>query len=433
MEEMRGGALGRASLPTVWPFVSSMYGQKGLPSHGHMHYRPGARDWNKVERYCHFVDHCFPHTLASIPAFDRIHFEFNGKRDVDSRGESTRTKWKQDSYSFRNLGTCDRRMIDADCRQAIGRTIASTQGIRYSVELLMNPAEEKVATLEMPGPISERTGWLQAVLVVGLIAFIYRHIGARLILQWWNDPNFSHGFFVPLFSLLVFWQNRKELSAIPRSPSWMGLPLMAGALVILTLGVLGAEMFLSRSSLVFLIGSMIVYFFGWPHFRALLFPWAFLFLMIPIPALIFNQIAFPLQLFASQVSSGLLELGGVPVLREGNVIRLPTMTLEVVEACSGIRSLVSLGTLAVMYGYFLESRIAVRVVLALSAIPIAVAANSLRIMGTGVLGYYWDPDKAEGFFHTFSGWVIFVLSLGLLFLVHRLIAIGLRWKEKRAS
>jgi exosortase len=297
----------------------------------------------------------------------------------------------------------------------------------------MNHADQDISTLPMESTDSGRLWWIQAGILLALVALLYSSILAQLAAQWWDDPNFSHGFFVPLFSAFVLWQERKKLAAIRRSPSWIGLLVMAGALIVLIVGVLGAEKFLSRSSLVFLLGGMCLHFLGVSLFKATLFPWAFLFLMIPIPAIIFNQVAFPLQLLASQLASGLLELISVPVLREGNVIRLPTMTLEVVEACSGIRSLVSLGTLAIMYGYFLEPRVWLRVVLALSAIPIAVIANALRIMGTGVLGYYWDPDKAEGFFHTFSGWVIFVLSLGLLFLTHRVLSVIARWKERRVS
>jgi exosortase len=206
--------------------------------------------------------------------------------------------------------------------------------------------------------------------------------------------------------------------------------LVSFALVVLICGVFGAELFLSRSSLVLLLGSLVVYSFGWKHFRALLFPWAFLFLMIPIPAIVFNQIAFPLQLVASTLASSLLSAFGVPVLREGNVIQLPAMSLEVVEACSGIRSLMSLCTLAVIYGYFLEPRIRSRVALALAAVPIAVAANSLRIVGTGLLGQYWDPDKAQGFFHIFSGWLIFVMSLLMLFGLHGLFRLGERWRSR---
>ena len=109
------------------------------------------------------------------------------------------------------------------------------------------------------------------------------------------------------------------------------------------------------------------------------------------------------------------------MLREGNVIQLPSMALEVAEACSGIRSLLSLVTLAIIYSYLLEKRVAIRVALALASIPIAVAANSSRIIGTGLLVQYWNPDKAEGFFHVFSGWLIFVVSLFLLFLSHKFI------------
>jgi exosortase len=155
--------------------------------------------------------------------------------------------------------------------------------------------------------------------------------------------------------------------------------------------------------------------------RAVLFPWIFLLFMIPIPAIVLNQITFPLQLLASKAAAVSLPLLGVPVLREGNIIQLPAMALEVAEACSGIRSLMSLATLAIIYGYLLEPRISIRVILALASIPIAVLANSLRIIGTGLLVQYWDPDKAQGFFHEFSGWVIFVVSLVMLFLLHRVL------------
>src|SRR5215475_8400040 len=186
----------------------------------------------------------------------------------------------------------------------------------------------------------------------------------------------------------------------------------------LILGVLGAELFLSRFSLLLLATGLVIFFLGWEFFRALLFPLAFLILMIPIPTILFNQITFPLQILASKLAAWFLPLLGVPVLREGNIINLPAMPLEVADACSGIRSLMTLTTLAIMYGYLLETRVWLRVVLALASIPIAVAANGFRIFGTGLLVQYWDPDKAEGFFHEFSGWLIFVVSLLLLFGVH---------------
>jgi exosortase len=271
--------------------------------------------------------------------------------------------------------------------------------------------------------LARRTLWVQATILAVLIGFLYHDVLLLLVRDWMHDDNYSHGFFVPLFSAYVLWLRRKRLSAMPAVPSWQGLLIIVGALATLIVGVLGAELFLSRSSLVLLLAGLIIYFLGWGWFRVVLFPWAFLFLMIPIPQIIFNQITLPLQFLASRLGSWLIALFGVPVLREGNVIHLPVMDLEVVEACSGIRSLVSLGTLAIMYGYFLEPRIWLRIFLALAAVPLAVAANGLRVMGTGLLAQYWSPDKAEGFFHTFAGWVIFLLSLGMLFGLHG----GIRW------
>jgi len=250
----------------------------------------------------------------------------------------------------------------------------------------------------------------------------------HLIGQWWNDPNYSHGFFVPLFSAFVIWQERGRLSALSLRPSWPGLFFLGLGLCVLIIGQMGAELFLSRLSLLIVLTGLVVLFLGWNFFRALLFPLAFLLLMIPIPAIVFNQITFPLQLLASKVASTTLPWMGVPVLREGNVIILPAMALEVAEACSGIRSLMSLTTLAVIYGYLMERRTGARVLLAVASIPIAVAANSFRIVGTGLLVQYWDPEKAEGFFHEFSGWLIFVVSLIMLYLLHRTVRVF--WPEE---
>ena len=263
----------------------------------------------------------------------------------------------------------------------------------------------------------------QTAIIAGFLLWLYFPTLSRLVGQWWNDPNFSHGFFVPLFSAFVIWQERSRLTAVSLRPSWWGLWLLGFGLSLLIVGQMGAELFLSRVSVLIVLAGLVVLFLGWSFFRAVLFPWAFLLLMIPIPTIIFNQITFPLQLLASKVASTTLPWMGVPVLREGNVIILPAMALEVAEACSGIRSLMSLATLAVIYGYLMERKVAVRVLLALASIPIAVAANSLRIVGTGLLVQYWDPERAEGFFHEFSGWLIFVVSLVMLYLLHRIVRI----------
>ncbi|HWW13919.1 MAG TPA: exosortase A [Candidatus Dormibacteraeota bacterium] len=271
----------------------------------------------------------------------------------------------------------------------------------------------------------------QTALITGLLLWLYYPTLIHLVGQWWTDPNFSHGFFVPLFSAFVVWQERSRLALLSPQPSWWGLLFLGFGLCVLVVGQLGAELFLSRVSLLIVLAGLIVLFLGWTFFRVLLFPWAFLLLMVPIPAIIFNQIAFPLQLLASKVASTTLPWMGVPVLREGNVIILPAMALEVADACSGIRSLMSLTTLAVIYGYLMERKIGPRVLLALASIPIAVIANSLRVVGTGLLVQYWDPDKAQGFFHEFQGWLMFVASLAMLYLLHRTVRIF--WPEEETE
>jgi exosortase len=254
----------------------------------------------------------------------------------------------------------------------------------------------------------------QAIVLTVVIGFLYRSILWKLVGQWWTDPNFSHGFVVPIFSGFVVWQRRHSLGKLPLNPSWLGLPVIIAALMTLMVGVLGAELFLSRSSLVLLLAGLIIYFAGWQFFRELLFPWLFLFLMIPIPTIVFNEIAFPLQFFASRLATDILRFLGVPVLREGNIIVLPNMPLEVAEACSGIRSLMSLATMAIIYGYLVDAKFWRRAILTLMALPVAIVANAFRIVGTGLTVQYWDPDKGQGFFHEFSGWFIFVVSLAML-------------------
>jgi exosortase len=270
----------------------------------------------------------------------------------------------------------------------------------------------------------------QLAILTALSLWLYWSTLAHLVSQWWHDPDFSHGFFVPLFSAFVLRQESARLARLVPRPSWSGLAAIFSALCLLILGQMGAELFLSRLSLLVLLAGIVILFLGWNIFRAVLFPWAFLLLMIPIPKILFNQITFPLQLLASRISAGILSspICGVPVLREGNVIYLPSMALEVAEACSGIRSLMSLLTLAIIYGYLMDRRIWVRWLLALAAAPIAVAANGVRIIGTGLLIQYWNADKAEGYYHASWGWIIFIVAFALLYAVHGLI--GLLWPDE---
>jgi exosortase len=272
---------------------------------------------------------------------------------------------------------------------------------------------------------------LQNLILATLVVLLYYRILLNLVAQWWQDANYSYGFLVPVFAGWVIWNRRICLASTPENPSNWGLVVIAAALGEVVLGIVGAENFLSRTSLLLLVAGLIIYFRGWRSFRAVLFPWGVLFLMIPLPAIVFNQFALPLQFQASRFASTLLALVGVPVLREGNVIHLPSLTLDVVEACSGLRSLTALVTTAVIYGYLFEPRALWRLMLILAAIPIAVVANGFRIMGSGILGEYWSREMAQGFFHTFSGLLVFLFSLGLLRMFHVAASRIVRREDKR--
>ncbi|HEY6356729.1 MAG TPA: exosortase/archaeosortase family protein, partial [Vicinamibacterales bacterium] len=179
--------------------------------------------------------------------------------------------------------------------------------------------------------------------------------------------------------------------------------------------------FLSRVSLLVVLTGVVLFLFGWRHLRMLAFPLAFLLLMVPLPAIVFNRIAFPLQLVASRFGETMISAANIPVLREGNVLVMANTSLEVAEACSGIRSLVSLITLALLYGYFTDRRLWVRLAIVASAIPVAIVANGARVAGTGIAAHYIGPDAAQGFFHEFSGWVVFIVAFLLLLLIQRLL------------
>ena len=277
------------------------------------------------------------------------------------------------------------------------------------------------------------TAWVPACSLLGvLVVCIYWRLGLKLVHDWLTISDYSHGPLIPFFFLFLLWDKREQLLATPVRQCWPGIALVVASLGLLLVGVFGADLFLARTSFLVLSAGLLLTLTGPSMLRAWTFILFVLALAIPLPALILNHITFPLQLFASQVASELLPIAGVPVLREGNVINLPAMPLEVAEACSGIRSLVSLFAVAVIYGYLLEKRTVIRVLLAAASLPIAVIANVARIFGTGLLVQYWDPVKAMGFFHEFSGWLLFLVSLASLYFAHQVLLLLFR-KRKVAA
>src|SRR6266404_6116946 len=260
--------------------------------------------------------------------------------------------------------------------------------------------------------------WRPAVLAA-TVAAVFGPTLAILGRQWWEDPNYSHGLVLPFLCAFIIWRQKEELASVPIRPTIWGSVIVIASLILLLVGSLGAELFLARMAFVGTCVGLLLYFAGTPMLRKLAFPIGLFLLSIPIPALIFNEIVFPLQLVASRFATFCLERVDVmPVLREGNLLVLPGYTLEVVEACSGIRSLMSLIALAVAYGYFLEKRVWMRWLLVFAVFPLAIFSNGIRVFISAILTHYWGLAAAEGFLHSFSGWAIFVVSMVLLFAIH---------------
>lgn len=257
-------------------------------------------------------------------------------------------------------------------------------------------------------------GRIAAVLIVGLLIGLYAKILSALAGDWYADPDFSHGFLVPLMSGYFVWERRDRLKVTPLSHSWWGVAVLCAGLGMLVLGSLGAELYLQRSSFIVVLCGLIWTLMGRAFLSHLALPLTFLLFMIPLPSIILNTIAFPLQLFAAKVATFCLFSLSIPVLREGNIIMLTGTTLEVAEACSGIRSLQALLALGTVYAYFTQDRMIGRWILVLLSIPIAITANVIRVSGTGILAEYWGVEAAQGFYHTFEGWIVFVVAFVLL-------------------
>jgi exosortase len=265
--------------------------------------------------------------------------------------------------------------------------------------------------------------WFGALLLVS-----YGPVLGRLIEQWNSDPDMGHGFFVPVVAGFIVWQKREQLRKLPPAPNWWGIAVVLYGGLQLYIATLGAELFLARTAFVISAIGIVLWLGGTAWVRVLAFPFFLLFFMIPVPTVVYNSITFPLQLLASRVSTEALNVLQIPVLREGNVLELAEQRLSVVEACSGIRSLLSLTFLALVYGYFFESKMWMRVLLFAATIPIAIVANASRVTLTGVLTEY-KPELAEGFFHTASGWVIFMVALAILVALHQMV----NWAYRRLA
>lgn len=247
------------------------------------------------------------------------------------------------------------------------------------------------------------------------LLWLYGSVLLRLPREDWQLDDYSHGFLVPFICGYIIWVNRERLRGLSFSPAYaVGTVLIILSVLLHLAGTIGAEDYLPRFSFPLMLSGLTLFFAGWRWLRVLALPIWFFLLAIPIPTVVFNQITFPLQLIASDYATWVIHKFGIPAVRMGNQIELANMTLQVVEACSGIRSLMTLATLGVTWAYFGEKIWWRRAIIILSVVPIAILANAARVAGTGILAYHYGPQAAEGFMHTFSGWLIFVVALLLL-------------------
>lgn len=249
------------------------------------------------------------------------------------------------------------------------------------------------------------------------MALLYAPVIKGLITDWIDLPDFSHGFVIPIIFLYFVYERRKALSTLSPSGNWAGLGVIILGILLLLLGNLAAEFFTTRLSMLVVFAGVILFLLGREFFKTLFFPIIFLTFMIPIPSILMDRISFPMQLLASTVAANILYLVNIPVLKEGNMIHLANTSLEVAEACSGIRSLISLVALSVVFAYFSHKKIWKRISLVICAFPIAIIANAARVTGTGALAYHYGEEVAQGFFHGFSGWFVFIVSFICLFII----------------
>jgi exosortase len=248
--------------------------------------------------------------------------------------------------------------------------------------------------------------------------------------EWFTLEEMGHGMFVPFLAGYIAWKDREAILAQPIQSSPWGYLLVGWGFVQMLAGFLGADYFLTRTAFLIALLGMLAVTVGWRMMRALSFPLFILLFMIRLPLFVYSQMTFPLQILASTVAENVLMLIGIPILREGNVLELPNQKLSVVEACSGIRSLMSLGLLSLVYGYFFDQKKWMKWVLLVMSVPIAIIANAFRVTLTGILST-WKKELVEGFFHSVEGWLIFMVALVALTATHQLINFAWRARKPR--
>lgn len=251
-----------------------------------------------------------------------------------------------------------------------------------------------------------------------LLIILYMHVFHELVSAWMSNPDYSHGFFIPFLALFMVWSKRKEIMSVDETPSVWGLPILLLGFLQFIAGQIGAEHFVQGTSMIAVILGITLILWGRKTAWIVLLPIVYLIFMIPLPAIIWNKYAFMLKLFATQLAAVCVQGLGVTVLREGNVLYLPSTTLEVVDACSGVRSLISLLALSTLIGFLGLSNAWKKWLLFFAAIPIAIVSNIIRLILIAVLGEEFGIKLTEGLNHSLSGVFVFMIGMMLVYLVY---------------
>jgi len=260
-----------------------------------------------------------------------------------------------------------------------------------------------------------KPSFILSFLLIVSFAWLFMPVITDMVAEWTRNPNNSHGFLIPFISAYFLWQLKDRIKQAEVKPSNTGLFLIVIGIIMYVLGYLGAAHTTIRVAMFIFIAGAVIFLYGFQLFKIISFPYFYSLFMIPVPYYLYEKIAFPLKLIVTKASVIIISFLGIPVLREGNIIMLENMTLQVVDACSGIRSLTSLLAITVSYAYLTQKSRARMILLTVLSIPIAVISNIFRVVITGILSRYYGASAAQGFFHEFAGLGVFILSCLMVF------------------
>jgi len=262
---------------------------------------------------------------------------------------------------------------------------------------------------------------LPLVLLSSVLVLLYWPALKEFVYDWWHDDNYSHGFLIPFISAYFLWQKREQIKSADIRPHWMGLTILLVGLALAVIGTAAAEWYSVRFSIILVLLGIVLFLGGPSILKTVWFPIVFLLFAIPLPYTLFRKLTFPLQLFSTEVTHTIITALGMSALKQGNLIHLPNYSLEVVEACSGLRSIITLSALAAMFSHLSSGGIIKKTILFATAIPIAITANIVRLLVTVMGALIIGPTFAEGFLHDFSGLLVFLTGLFLFFCSEKLL------------